>query len=59
MIGVAKNQSVRTFDRMSSMSRKWTVSADRISAHASVKMNCTSDDERKTEQLAHGAAARW
>ena len=34
MIGVAKNQSVKTFAKMSRMSRKCTVSADSISASA-------------------------
>src|SRR5687767_2600461 len=47
MIGVAKNHSVRTFDRMSLMSRKCTVKADRNSAHASVKMYCTSTTSGK------------
>ena len=36
MIGVAKNQNVSRFDRMSRMSLKCTVSADRISAKPSV-----------------------
>src|SRR5882724_1417619 len=47
MIGVAKNQRVRMFDRMSRMSRKCTVSADRINAQASVKMNCTATTSGK------------
>src|SRR6476660_139227 len=42
MIGVAKNQSVNTLERMSRMSRKCTVSADRMSAHARVNRNCTA-----------------
>src|ERR1043166_1055831 len=42
MMGVAKNHSVRTFERMSLMSRKCTVSAERISAQDSVNRYCTS-----------------
>ena len=42
MIGVAKNQSVSMFARMSRMSRKCTVSADRISASADVNTSWTS-----------------
>src|SRR5215213_8610119 len=47
MIGVAKNHSVRRFDRMSLMSRKCTVSADRIRAHPIVNMYCTATTRGK------------
>ena len=57
MIGVAKNHSVSTFDRMSRMSRKWTVSADRISAQRQREDELHQHDERKAQQLADGAAA--
>src|SRR5215813_13852477 len=41
MIGVAKNQSVRTLASRSRMSLKCTASADNASARPSVKINCT------------------
>src|SRR2546423_12964530 len=47
MIGVAKNQSVRMFDRMSRISRKCTVRAERKSAHPRVKINCTATTSGK------------
>jgi len=41
-MGVEKNQNVSTFERMSLMSRKCTVSADRASANPVVSTSCTS-----------------
>ena len=52
MIGVAKNHSVSRFGSRSRMSRKCTVSADRISAHASVGQKLHGDDDREPEELA-------
>ena len=52
MIGVAKNQNDSRFERMSRMSRKWTVSADRISAQPGVKIELHHHDQRETQQLA-------
>ena len=39
MMGVAKNQNVSRFDRMSRMSLKCTVSAESSSANPSVRMS--------------------
>ena len=59
MIGVAKNQNVSRFDRMSRMSRKCTVSADRISAKPERQDQLHQHDHREQRQLADGSAARW
>ena len=58
MIGVAKNQNVSRFDRMSRMSRKCTVSADRISANAERQDQLDEHDERETSAARRHAAAR-
>src|SRR5437764_2896932 len=59
MIGVAKNQSVRTFERMSRMSRKCTVSADRIRAQPSVNRNCTATTSGKQASSPSVSGARY
>src|SRR3954463_3473918 len=59
MIGVAKNQSVRMFERMSRMSRKWTVSAERMSAQPSVKRNCTATTSGKHASSGSVSGARY
>ena len=56
MIGVAKNHSVSTFARMSRMSRKCTVSADRISARPTREDSCTSTTTGNQTQLRAAAS---
>src|SRR5712692_8155732 len=58
MIGVAKNQNVIRFDRMSLMSRKCTVSDERMNARPRVSVNCTTRT-RGNQASSDSDSGRW